>query len=134
MRGMKLYGSAALRQEALMKGTKESHLSQRAKALRTAHALIAVVGLSSVVYVWACALTRRRDRMLGAALVALSVQGIAIAIGRGNCPLGPLQEQLGDPAPIFELVLPPRGAKATFPVLLAATVVGVAVLAVRRPA
>ncbi len=118
----------------MLERAKSSELSPGAKALRTGHALIALVGLSSVAYVWACALTRRRDRMLGAALVALSVQGIAIIAGRGNCPLGPFQEQLGDPTPLFELVLPPLAAKAAFPALLAATVVGVVVLAVRRPA
>jgi len=106
-------------------------LSSRAKALRTGHVAIAVVGLSSLAYVWFCALTGRRDRALGAALAALSVQGVALVIGRGNCPLGPLQRQLGDPAPLFELVLPPRAAKVAIPALIAVTLGGVAILALR---
>jgi hypothetical protein len=110
-----------------------SGLGQGAKALRAGHVLIAAVGLSSVAYVWWCAVARRRDRMLGAALVALSVQGIAVVVGRGNCPLGPLQERLGDPTPLFELVLPPRAAKAAFPVLLAVTLGGVIALVARPP-
>jgi hypothetical protein len=77
----------------MLERAKSSGLGQGAKALRTGHALIAVVGLSSVAYIWTCAIRRRRDRVLRAALVALSVQGIAIVVGRGNCPLGPLQEQ-----------------------------------------
>lgn len=112
---------------------KSSELGQGATALRTGHALIAVIGPSSVAYVWACALTRRRNPMLGAALVALGVQGIAIVVGRGNCPLGPLQEDLGDPTPLFELVFPPRVAKAAFPVLLAMTLGGVIALVARPP-
>jgi len=28
--------------------------------------------------------------------------------GHGDCPMGPLQADLGDPVPLFELVLPPR--------------------------
>ena len=109
-------------------------LSSEAKALRIGHIAIAVVGLSSLTYTWVCALTGRRDRILRAALAALSVQGVALVIGRGNCPLGPLQQRLGDPSPLFELVLPPRAAKAAIPVLVGATAGGIAILALRpRP-
>lgn len=111
-----------------------SELSNEAKALRIGHAAIAVAGLSSLVYIWFCALTGRRDRVLGAALAALSLQGVAILIGRGNCPLGPLQQRLGDPAPLFELVLPPRAAKAAIAALAAVALGGIALLVLRpRP-
>ena len=109
-------------------------LSGEAKALRVGHIAIAVVGLSSLTYIWVCALTGRRDRMLGVAMAALSLQGVALLIGRGNCPLGPLQQRLGDPKPLFELVLPPHAAKAAIPVLAGATVGAIAILALRsRP-
>jgi hypothetical protein len=42
----------------------------------------------------------------------------------------PLQDRLGDPVPMFELVLPPRAAKAAIPVLAAVASVGL-VLALR---
>jgi hypothetical protein len=58
------------------------------------------------------------------------VQGIGVLVGRGNCPLGPIQRRLGDPIPFFELVLPPRAAKAAFPVLLAVTLGGIVALPV----
>jgi len=67
-------------------------------------------------------------------MIALGVQGIGIVIGSGNCPLAPLQERSGDRTPIFELVLPPRAAKAAFPVLVAVTAGGVVALLLRRPA
>lgn len=35
-----------------------------------------------------------------------------MVIGGGNCPFGPLQRSLGDPVPMFELVLLPKAAKA----------------------
>ena len=107
-------------------------LSSGAKALRIAHIAIALAGLSSLAYIWFCALTGRRDRVLGAALVTLSAQGVALLIGRGNCPLGPLQHRLGDPDPLFELLLPPRAAKAAIPVLFAVALGGIAILALRR--
>jgi hypothetical protein len=58
------------------------------------------------------------------------VQGIGVLVGRGNCPLGPIQGRLGDPIPFFELVLPPRAAKAAFPVLAALTLGGIVALPV----
>lgn len=62
--------------------------------------------LSSLGYVWWCALTGRRDRILVAAAAALLGEAVALVIGKGDCPLGPLQKRPGDPVPLFELVLP----------------------------
>jgi len=110
-----------------------SQLRPGAKRVRVAHTAVAIVGLSSLGYVWACALTHRRDRMLGVAVIALAVQGLAVVLGSGNCPLGPLQRRLGDPVPLFELVLPPRAAKAAIPALAAVTLGGVIALLARPP-
>jgi len=111
-----------------------SELAPKARALRLAHIVIAVVELSGLGYIWVCALQRRRDRWLAGALAALCAQGVGIVIGRGNCPLGPLQRELGDPTPCFELVLPPRAAKAAFPVLLVVTLAAMVSVAMRPPA
>ena len=110
---------------------KFAELNSEAQALRIGHIAIAVVELGSLGYVWFCALSGRRDRLLGAALATLTVQGAALLIGRGNCPLGPLQERVGDPGPLFELILPPRAAKAAIPVFFAIALGGVAILALR---
>ena len=108
-------------------------LPSDAKAFRIGHFVIAAIELSAVGYLWTCAITRRRDRTLGLALALLSAQGVALVIGRGNCPLGPLQRRLGDPVPLFELVLPARAAKAAVPALFAVTIAGVVALVLRRP-
>lgn len=76
---------------------------------------------------------RRWDRYLWASVVFLLVQGVFLLIGRGNCPFGPFQRRLGDPVPMFELVLPPRAAKAAIPVLLVVSVAGMVAAALRRP-
>jgi hypothetical protein len=89
--------------------------------------------LASLGYVWLSAATRRRDRLLAASVTMLSVEGSALAIGRGNCPFGPLQARLGDSVPLFELVLPPRAAKAAIPVLLLVTLAGFIAAALRAP-
>ncbi len=109
-------------------------LGRAARAFRTFHTLIAVVDLVGLGYVWTCALTRQRGRLLHLSVGALLVEGGALVIGRGNCPLGPLQRKLGDPTPLFELVLPPRVAKAAVPVLAGISMAGLAMVAARPPA
>jgi hypothetical protein len=66
-------------------------------------------------------------------MTLLLVQGAALVVGRGNCPFGSFQRELGDPVPMFELVLPPRAAKAAIPVLFVVALVGMAAVLVRRP-
>jgi hypothetical protein len=110
-----------------------SELSPPAKALRVGHAAVGIIELGCLGYIWACALARRRDRLLGAAFAVLAVQGAGMVVGRGNCPLGPLQRQLGDSSTLFELILPPRAARAAFPVLLTVALGGVLALALRPP-
>jgi hypothetical protein len=106
-------------------------LSRGALALRTAHAAVAVVELASLGYLWACAINGRRGRLLTASVGLLVGEGAALLVGRGNCPLGPLQERCGDPTPLFQLILPPRPAKAAVPVLAAVATAGLVTLAAR---
>jgi len=92
-----------------------------------------VAGLASLGYIWVCAARRRRNRLLGASMAFLSIEGVGLMIGGGDCPMGQLQEQLGDPVPFFELVLPPRAAKAAVPILAVASLAGFLAVALRRP-
>jgi hypothetical protein len=115
------------------RGAVQAVLGRAAHVFRILHTLIAVVDLAALGYIWTCAVRRRRDRVLHASVVALLVEGVALVVGRGNCPLGPLQRRLGDPVPLFELVLPRRAAKAAVPLLAAISLVGLALVAVRRP-
>jgi hypothetical protein len=110
-----------------------SELGAGAKAFRLAHAAWGVVGMASLAYIWISALKRRRDRLLTACVAFLSLEGAALVVGRGDCPFGPLQSRLGDPVPLFELVLPPRAAKAAIPALVAVTVAGLVAVGVRPP-
>lgn len=110
-----------------------SELKPSAKAFRVAHAAFAFVSLSSLAYIWLSAATRRRDRLLAGSLAVLLFEAVALVIGRGDCPFGPAQARLGDPVPLFELVLPPRAAKAAIPVLTGISVVGIMAAAARGP-
>ncbi len=108
-------------------------LSRPAKAYRVFHAAWSVAGLASLGYIWACAARRQRDRRLWASGAFLSIEGVGLIVGGGDCPMGPLQERLGDQVPFFELVLPPRAAKAAVPILAGASVAGFIAVALRRP-
>jgi len=110
-----------------------STLGVAARLFRIAHGIWSVCGLASLAYIWSCALLRRRDRYLYSAAAFLSVEGVALLIGRGNCPMGPFQARLGDSVPFFELVLPPRAAKAAVPVLAWLSLAGMAAAALRPP-
>lgn len=91
-----------------------------------------VVSLVALADVWRAAVRRDVGRrpVLGAAWLLL--EGAALLAGRGDCPAGPFQRRLGDPVPMFELVLRPRAAKAAIPVLTIVSVAGIVLLGVRR--
>jgi hypothetical protein len=110
-----------------------SALGRRAQAWRAVHAIWSVGQLVSLAHIYVSAVTRRRSPMVWAGVVFLSVEGGALVVGRGDCPVGPLQAEWGDPVPFFELVLPPRAAKAAIPVLALVSIVGMASLMLRRP-
>jgi hypothetical protein len=109
----------------------DKRLSPAARAFRTFHAAISVAFLSAIVHVWRCALTGRRDRWLRVAVVSLVGEGTVVAMNHGDCPLGPLQDRLGDPVPLFELVLSPRAARRAVPVLGLVATIGIVLLPVR---
>ncbi len=99
---------------------------------RIAHAVVAAAFLLGIVYVWWCALTGRRGRLLRVAVTALTGEGVLVIANRGDCPLGGLGERVGDPVPLFELVFSPRAARRAVPVLGLVTVAGFGLLALRR--
>ena len=106
-------------------------LSRAALAFRAAHAAIAVEMLLAIAYVWWCALSGRRGRLLHMAAASLVGEGVLVSANGGDCPLGGLQRRLGDPVPLFELVLSPRAAKRAVPTLGAITAAGLVLVVAR---
>jgi hypothetical protein len=100
-------------------------------AWRSAHGVIAIGFLASIGYVWWCALSGRRGPLLRTAIAALLGEGVLVACNRGDCPLGALGDRIGDPVPLFELVLSPRAARRAVPTLGAVTAAGCLLLAAR---
>ena len=98
---------------------------------RAAHGLIAIGFLASIGYVWWCALSGRRGALLRSAIAALVSEGVLVVTNRGDCPLGPLADRIGDYIPLFELVLSPRAARRAVPTLGVVTAAGLGLLAAR---
>ena len=71
--------------------TPASSLGRGALVLRGVHLLIAAGESTSIIYLWAWALTGRRGRALNAALVVFSTEGAGLVAGHGGCPLGQWQ-------------------------------------------
>jgi hypothetical protein len=73
------------------------------------------------------------------AVHALIAEGALVAANHGDCPLGPLQDRLHDPVPLFELVLSPAAARRAIPALGVVAGAGAGILLAqlsgrRRPA
>jgi hypothetical protein len=84
--------------------------------------------LLAITYVWWCALTGHCGHLLRIAVANWSSKACSSSANSGDCPLCGLQQRLGDPVPLFELVLSPRAAKRAVPTLGAITAVGFALL------
>ena len=69
--------------------------------------------------------------LLRVAAAWLIGESVLVAANHGDCPPGGLQERLGDPVPLFELVLSPRAAKRAVPTLGVIAGAGLALLLVR---
>jgi hypothetical protein len=110
-----------------------AELGQGARLFRLAHGVWGALNIAALGYVWYSAMARRRDGLASASVGLLGLEGIALVIGRGNCPLGSFQRRLGDPVPMFEWFLPPRAAKAAIPALTGVTALGLLSLVLRPP-
>jgi hypothetical protein len=104
-----------------------------ARLFRIAHAVWGIFNLAALGWIWQSAIRGRRDPMVYASMALLSAEGAALVVGRGDCPFGPFQARLGDPVPMFELVLPPRAAKAAIPMLTVVSLAGFAAVLLRPP-
>ena len=100
---------------------------------RVVHATWSVAQLWCLGDIWASAPRRRRSRRLWAGVAFLCVRegrssSATESARSGKCrPSGVIR------VPFFELVLPPRAAKAAVPVLAVVSVAGIVALALRRP-
>ena len=108
-------------------------LGVRARTWRIVHAVWSAAQLAALATIFRGVARRRRSPRLWACVAFLTLEGAGLLVGRGNCPMGRVQERWGDPKPFFELFLPRRAAKAAVPVLAGIALVALAGIAIRPP-
>jgi hypothetical protein len=108
-------------------------LGLRARAWRIVHAVWSAAQLAALGTIFRAVARRRRGPGLWACVGFLILEGAGLVIGRGDCPMGRIQERWGDPKPFFELLLPPRAAKAAVPVLAVVAMTALAGVVIRPP-
>jgi hypothetical protein len=84
------------------------------RLIRFIHALIALLMFAAIGVVYYSAVSQEYDLLLSLALVVLFIEGVAITLNKGDCPLSYLQRKYGDDKTFFELFLPKKIAKQMF--------------------
>jgi len=82
--------------------------------VRSIHTLVALVMIASMAVVYYSAISKTYNVLLYLASGALLIEGIAITLNKGDCPLSYLQRKYGDDKTFFELFLPRNIAKHMF--------------------
>jgi hypothetical protein len=101
--------------------------------IRLIHGAITAFFLGCLGYVYYAAISRRRSRLLAAAMVALAVEGVVVYGNGGECPLGPVHRRVGDDRTFFELFVPPQVARYAVPFLGAVAGFGMLLVVLRSP-
>ncbi|MEX1255808.1 MAG: hypothetical protein WEE64_15870 [Dehalococcoidia bacterium] len=101
--------------------------------VRLVHGLISLFFVSCLAFIYYAAATRKRGRLVAAAVAALVAEGAIVSANGGDCPLGTVHRRFGDEKTFFELFLPKRLADGAVPFLGGVAVLGVLLTALRPP-
>ncbi len=69
--------------------------SKKIFAIKFVHSVIFIFMVACLVYILFCAIARRYDWTLLVALVAIFLEGLALLLNHGRCPLTSLAEKYG---------------------------------------
>jgi hypothetical protein len=106
-------------------------LPARVVAFRVFHGLIAAGFISCVAVIYYAGITGSGGRKLAITVSLLAVEGTAVMLNAGNCPMAGIQGRMGDQTPFFELFLPPRVARLAVPFWFVVTAGGLGLVALR---
>ena len=96
--------------------------------LRIVHASFALLFITCIIFVYYCALTRLASPWLYPAIILLLIEGIALWMNKGNCPLEPIHLRYGDDKGFFGLFLPAKLLPYVIPGLAVIAAVGLLLL------
>ena len=96
--------------------------------IRAIHSLLATILISSIMLLFYFALTDTFVVWTYLAVGALILEGVAVLINRGNCPLTPWHRKFGDEKGFFNLILPASWTPHASPVLSVIAAIGFVLL------
>ena len=96
--------------------------------IRTIHSLLATIFITSILLLFYFALTDTFVIWTYFAAGALILEGIAVLLNRGNCPLTPWHRHFGDEKGFFNLILPDKWTPYASPVLAVIAAIGFVLL------
>ena len=92
--------------------------------IRIVHAGFALLFIACIIFIYYCAITRLASPWLYPATIILLIEGIAVGLNKGDCPLGPIHLRYGDDKGFFGLFLPARILPYVIPGLAVIAAVG----------
>jgi len=99
-------------------------VNARIFTIKLIHSIIFFVMVFSLVYIFYCAVTGRYDWTLLLALGLISVEGMALLLNRGNCPLTTLAVKLGAASgSVTDIFVPMWCARHTFKISVAVIII-----------
>jgi hypothetical protein len=88
-------------------------------AIKFVHSVIFIFMVACLAYILYCAIVRRYDWTLLTAMVAISVEGLALLLNRGRCPLTSLAEKHGAAnGAVTDIFLPDWLTRHTFKIAM----------------
>ena len=90
-------------------------LNKKVFAVKLVHSIVFFFMVSCLVYIFYCAVARRYDWTLLAALGAIFLEGLALMFNGWECPFTTLAKKLGDEkGSVTDMFLPDWSARHTF--------------------
>jgi hypothetical protein len=105
-------------------------VNKRVFAVKLFHSIIFFVMVFALIYILYCAIYRRYNWTLLAALGAIGAEGLALLLNHWECPFTSLAKRLGDTnGSVTDLFLPDWCARRTFKIAVVVVTIEVILLA-----
>lgn len=100
--------------------------------VRFIHALVATFFICCIAILYVVALSEKSYPWVAWIVVVMLLEGLILAINRGNCPLSFFHRKYGDNEKFYNLFLPEKIAPYATHVLGVLTVIGIILLIIRQ--
>jgi hypothetical protein len=104
---------------------------QKVFVIKLVHSVVYFFMVACMAYMFYCAVARRYDWTLLAAIAGIAIEGLVLILNKGTCPFTPLAERYGaERGSVTDLFLPDWCARHTFRVSTVIVIIEVIWLAI----